>query len=165
MLFRSADGPSAVVRAPAQGAGVLTGAVRDASGAVVQGARVTALFAGSQRKEIALTNKVGEFTLSPLPEGAYTLTVAKPGFALLRHEGIVLSPGQTVRLELVLNVGRIVESMEIKAEGAARPAGAPSATDAAPGAANRAASRTGHLRVRTARARCRRAIAGSTQGD
>lgn len=53
------------------------------------------------------------------------VTVAKEGFALNRQEGIVVSADKPARLEIVLNIGRITEIVDVvaqKAKGAAPPA-------------------------------------------
>ncbi len=116
--------PLAALKAPAQqaGGGAIAGVVRDASGANVPKARVTIALADSQRKEFAITGFQGEFVIQPLPEGSYTVTVEKPGFARLRMEGIQVKAGQATPVQPVLNVGQVSESMDIKAE---RPASAP----------------------------------------
>ncbi|MEK7404425.1 MAG: M56 family metallopeptidase [Acidobacteriota bacterium] len=115
--------PVAALRSANQDTGAgITGVVRDASGATVPRARVTLAMPGRDRKEFALTSDAGDFSFRPLPEGTYSLSVAKPGFALLRHEGIVVPLGQMVRVELVLNLGQVVETLEVKGE---RPSAAP----------------------------------------
>ena len=107
--------PLAALRAPAQQSGGMFGVVRDASGAVVPKARVTVALQGTDRREFAVTGDIGEFLIQPLPEGTYTVSVAKPGFALLKLEGIVVAGGRSVEVQPVLNVGQVSESMEIKA--------------------------------------------------
>jgi TonB family protein len=99
--------------------GTLGGVVRDPSGATVPRARVTVTQAGSNVKEFALTKETGDFFLSPLPEGRYAVTVAKEGFALNRQEGILVSAAGPARLEIVLNVGQVTETMDVVASGAA----------------------------------------------
>ena len=49
--------------------------------------------------------RTAQFTLQPLPEGDYTVTVAKAGFAPLRLEGIVVKPGQSTEIQPVLSTG------------------------------------------------------------
>jgi hypothetical protein len=117
--------PLAALRAPAQQprGGAITGVVRDASGATVPKARVTVALANSPRKEFATAGAAGEFAIGPLPEGSYTVTVAQPGFALLRLEGILVNAGQDTTVQPVLNIGRITETMTVKAEGPATAGG------------------------------------------
>jgi TonB family protein len=96
--------------------GTLSGVVRDASGATVPKARVTVAQAGTDRREFVVTKDTGEFFLSPLPEGAYTITVEKEGFALNRQEGIEVGPVRPARVEVVLNLGRIRETVDVVAQ-------------------------------------------------
>lgn len=86
---------------------------------MVPRARVTVTQAGTNLREFALTKETGDFFLSPLPEGRYTVTVAKEGFALNRQEGIPVSAAGPARLEIVLNVGQVSETMDVVASGAA----------------------------------------------
>jgi TonB family protein len=103
--------------APAQQSGSgIAGVVSDPSGAVVPGARVTVQLQGSERREFALTSDSGQFALQPLPQGTYTLTVAKPGFALLKLEGIVVNTGAPTSVKPVLNIGKISENVEVRSE-------------------------------------------------
>jgi hypothetical protein len=96
--------PFEALCAPAQqAAGGITGVVRDEKGAVVPEARVTLVSQGSQRQELVLSGADGEFTLQPLPEGDYIVTVAKAGFAPLRLVKIVVKPGQSTEIQPVLN--------------------------------------------------------------
>ncbi|NWF85122.1 MAG: TonB family protein [Bryobacteraceae bacterium] len=109
--------PLAALRAPAQyGAAAIAGVVRDASGAAVPKADVTVYLHGSDRREFTKTNEVGEFSLSPVPEGRYKVTVAKPGFALVTLEGIEVSMAQPQRLSISLAMGQIRETLTVAAE-------------------------------------------------
>jgi TonB family protein len=99
--------------------GTLSGVVRDASGGTVPRARVTVALQGAERREFAVTKDTGEFFLSPLPEGVYTVTVEREGFALNRQEGIELTAARPTRVEIVLNIGRITERVEVVAAGPA----------------------------------------------
>ena len=88
---------------PQQAVGGINGVVREEKGAVVPEARVTLMRQGSQREEHVRSGAVGEFVFQPLPEGDYIVTVVKPGFALLRLEGIVVKPGQLTEIRPVLS--------------------------------------------------------------
>jgi TonB family protein len=98
-----------------QGGGIW-GVVRDASGALVPKVRVTIALVGSDRKEFAVTPETGRFVIQPLPEGTYTVEVAKPGFAKLGLHGITVRPGQMTEVQAVLNVGQVIETLEVRAD-------------------------------------------------
>lgn len=97
----------------------LSGVVRDPSGAVVPRARISILFADNSRQEVVWTNPAGEFTAAPLPDGDYTVSVEKPGFAALRLSGIPVGPSHSGRLELTLQTGSIRETVNVVGEGVA----------------------------------------------
>ncbi|MGA9669592.1 MAG: carboxypeptidase-like regulatory domain-containing protein [Terracidiphilus sp.] len=61
--------------------GALRGAVQDASGARVAGARVVAQAAGSSISRAAMANGHGEFRIEGLLPGSYRISVAAKGFA------------------------------------------------------------------------------------
>ena len=56
-----------------------TGNVTDASGGIVRGATVTALQVDTQAKKTAVTNDAGQYSLSELPLGEYTITAEAQG--------------------------------------------------------------------------------------
>ena len=121
--------PISAIPTPALAAeGTLTGVVRDASGAMVPDARITVAFLGGNRKEVTKTDQVGQFSLGPLPDGEYSVVVAKAGFALLSINGIGMENGIARRLELVVQPGRVTERMTVTSE-AGGPAPAAQATD------------------------------------
>jgi beta-lactamase regulating signal transducer with metallopeptidase domain len=124
--------PVAAWRAPAQQTGAsLSGVVKDPSGAVVDGARVTLIFAGQERREFSITNAAGEFRFAPLPEGFYGIQVAKPGFALHEAGEFAVSQSGPPPMEVVLNLGRIQERLEVRG-GPVAAANPPAPSAAAP---------------------------------
>ncbi len=108
--------PLAAFQAATPRGGGIWGVVRDASGALVPKARVTIALVGSDRKEFAVTPDTGQFAVQPLPEGTYSVEVAKPGFAKLGLQGIVVKPGQMTEVQAILNVGQVSETLDVKAD-------------------------------------------------
>jgi TonB family protein len=113
--------PMAALRAPAQQAGGIAGTVRDASGAVVPGAKVTVALTGTDRKEYATTNATGQFALRPVPDGTYGVTVAASGFAAYKLEGIEVKGGAPADLQVVLNIGTMREAVVVSGQPPAPP--------------------------------------------
>ena len=60
--------------------GTLTGVVRDGSGAVVVGAKVTAIDSSNGEIRITATTTLGAYRLDALTPGQYTLHVESTGF-------------------------------------------------------------------------------------
>src|SRR5580704_3125747 len=85
--------------------GTLLGAVRDASGSVVPKAKVVAQNLTNNVETSTVTNHDGEFLLTPLHVGEYSLTIQAPGFTPTVFERIVLDVDQRLRVDAVLKIG------------------------------------------------------------
>jgi hypothetical protein len=93
----------------------ITGTVTDASGAVVPGAEVTVTNQATNIATTAITTGAGLYTAPYLPAGNYTVAVTARGFAPYREVDIALSTAQTVRVDVVLRVGTMEQSVEVVA--------------------------------------------------
>ena len=80
--------------------------VKDAKGAVVSGATVTAAEPGKGVSRTASTNAEGVAILLSLPPGLYTVTVEAPGFAKMVNESVRLTIGQVAELPVAVIGGR-----------------------------------------------------------
>ena len=93
--------------------GTITGLVSDGSGAGVVTASVSAQNTATAVRFISKTSSTGNYTIANLPVGAYELTVTQPGFKTWNRSGIVLSSNESVRVDVVLDVGQVTERIEI----------------------------------------------------
>src|SRR3954471_24699874 len=73
--------------------GTITGVVTDSSGALVEGAKVTAVNTETQVSAFSQTNNQGNYTFPFLSHGSYSVTVEKSGFSLNRVDGVSLRVG------------------------------------------------------------------------
>lgn len=107
--------PLSLSNAYAQGAptGVITGVVKDEAGAVVPGARITAVNPGTSASFQAVANDLGLYTLRALPVGSYKVTAEKEGFKKALQEGVVVRVNEEVRLDVTLSVGAVTEVQTI----------------------------------------------------
>ncbi len=96
--------------------GAITGTVLDPGGAVIPGASITAVHAETGAQYETITTPTGNYTISSLPVGAYTVTIAAAGFRKLIHTGITVEVAQTVRVDMTLQVGAASDSVTISAE-------------------------------------------------
>src|SRR5262249_49649271 len=80
----------------------LVGQLRDSSAAVIPGATVLTTHEGTGVSRQAVTDVNGEFVLSALPAGPYTVKVELTGFKTLQQKGVELGAGQTVRQTFTL---------------------------------------------------------------
>jgi hypothetical protein len=96
--------------------GTLFGIVTDTSGAVVPGAEVSVENVSTGLKRDGRTDKKGEYQLVGLPTARYTLRVQKEGFQTEVREGIALSPGATIGINLSLVVGKLSARVTVEAD-------------------------------------------------
>ena len=98
------------------GAGVLTGVVRDQSGAAVPGATVTVTATGTHRQVVLVSNGDGVFGVPSLAPGAYRIDVELAGFKPVRRDGIRLATGEKARVDFTLTVGDRREQLTVTAD-------------------------------------------------
>jgi len=91
----------------------LVGQLRDSSGAVIPGATVVATHEGTGVSREAVTDANGEFVMSALPNGPYTIKIELSGFRTLENKGLQLGAGQTVRQAFTLQVGALEETVTV----------------------------------------------------
>src|SRR5262249_57076104 len=80
--------------------GIITGSVKDASGAVVPGAQVTAVHLDTNTNYKTNSTASGDFTVPGLPVGKYQVRVENTGFKTYVGDNIDVAPGATVRLHV-----------------------------------------------------------------
>src|SRR5205807_1523993 len=95
--------------------GIITGTVKDATGAVVPGARVTATHVATNTSYTASTTASGDFTVPALPVGNYQVRVENTGFRTEITNGVVVAAGATVRLDVALELGTTQQTIEVAA--------------------------------------------------
>src|SRR5437879_6373324 len=82
--------------------GSIQGTVIDATGSAVPQVRILAKNAASGNSRAAETGNTGQFLISALPIGEYTLTFSKEGFTTATRTGIQVSVGQTATQRITL---------------------------------------------------------------
>jgi hypothetical protein len=92
----------------------IVGVVTDSSGAVLPGVTVTAASPALQVSQlVAVTNERGEFRISPLPVGTYTVTYELPGFQTVRHEGVRIAVGFVATMDQAMSLGTVAETITV----------------------------------------------------
>jgi hypothetical protein len=99
---------------PQSGSCALTGTVADQTGAAIREVRLVVINEGSGAKIETISNESGLFRVGSLLPGQYRVEVAKTGFDNLVRRGLVLTTGQTVAIDLVLQVGSATEVVTIE---------------------------------------------------
>jgi len=96
---------------------VISGVVRDASGAVLPGVTVEAASpALIEKVRTAVTDGTGQYAIENLRPGIYTVTFTLPGFATVQREGVELAGSFTARINADLRVGGIEETITVTGE-------------------------------------------------
>ncbi|MEO8661529.1 MAG: TonB-dependent receptor [Bryobacteraceae bacterium] len=96
----------------------LTGNINDSSAASIAGVLVKATNLQTNVLRETTTNDQGAYTLPFLNAGDYAIEAVKSGFQSTKISQLPLQVGQTVRVDLVLNIGAITESILVQATGA-----------------------------------------------
>jgi hypothetical protein len=96
--------------------GTITGTISDPAGAVIAGAPVEVRNTDTNVLYPTQTTAAGVYTVTRLPVGPYSVTVSAPGFKRLVRSGLSVDAGQTLPLDLTLEVGASTESVTVSAE-------------------------------------------------
>ncbi len=107
LLFASLNAPAQVTTA------TLYGEVHDASGAAAPQAKVTVTNKGTGAARELTSGPQGEFTVSGLPIGTYTVRIELGGFKTYINDGLELNAGQTVRQTFALEVGAVTDNITV----------------------------------------------------
>ena len=91
------------------------GTVRDASGAFVPGATVTAKNERTGEARTTVTNKQGYFLIGPLKPSNYTLSAELTGFQKLEYTTILLAAGQQISLDFEIKPASVNEAVTVTA--------------------------------------------------
>src|SRR5215213_90778 len=95
----------------------LTGTVRDASGGVLPGVTVEASSpALIEKVRTAVTDDSGQYRITDLRAGVYTLSFSLPGFNVVRREDITLSGTTTLTIPIEMRVGGLQETITVTGE-------------------------------------------------
>jgi len=102
----------------AQSTGAILGTVQDPSGAVIVGATVRIVNAGTGVARPVTTNESGNFVAEALPVGTYDVTVEQKGFKPFTRRGIVLNVADRLTVDVRLELGAATEAVTVTAEAA-----------------------------------------------
>ena len=94
----------------------ISGFVKDASGAVIANAKVSAKNEANGLERMATTNGEGYYIITQLPSGFYTVTVEASGFKLYNESNKKLDPNVPSKLDVSLQAGQVSETVNITAE-------------------------------------------------
>jgi len=97
--------------------GAIVGTVRDTSGAVVSGARVTITDVDRGTQLVQTTDPQGGYVASPLKIGRYNVTVEREGFKKTVVGPVTVDVQARPEVDVVLQVGSKVETVTVTSQG------------------------------------------------
>jgi len=97
--------------------GTITGTVADVTGAVLVGASLTAVNASTGVKSKMVSGESGAYTIPLLPAGTYQVIAELAKFKAHVHDKVDVLVNQTTRLDIIMEVGEVSQTVEIEAEG------------------------------------------------
>ncbi len=95
----------------AQTSGELRGAVKDTSGLVIAGARVTAKQEAAALTRSTVTDAKGDYVLPAVPVGAYSVEVEAEGFKKFVQERVDVTLGHVVIVDATLEIGSVTQTV------------------------------------------------------
>ena len=116
-----------------QTAATLVGTVTDTTGATVPNAVVRATNLATNITREAESDQTGSYSMPFLPAGDYSVTATQKGFQTSRVERVTLQVQQTARVDFILKVGEVTETVNVEAPPpCCRPRTPPSAPSSMP---------------------------------
>ncbi|MCI0621285.1 MAG: carboxypeptidase regulatory-like domain-containing protein [Acidobacteria bacterium] len=96
--------------------GTILGTLKDPSGAVVPGVKVTVVNQGTNLSRSVSTSESGDYTIPLLPLGTYEIRAERNGFKTSVVSGIVLRVDQLARVEMDLEIGEASQEVSVSGE-------------------------------------------------
>ena len=96
--------------------GTILGTVKDPAGGVIVGVTVTVTNEGTNIAKATVTDSNGNYEVSHLNPGPYTIVAESSGFQKYIHRGVNLETGQILRIDVQLVVGQMTETVAVTAQ-------------------------------------------------
>lgn len=97
----------------AQTAASIVGDIIDSNGSVAPNVTVKIINEGTKIERLVQTNEAGQYRVTPLNPGVYTIQVEAAGFKREVRSGIVLEVGTVLEVDFNLKVGEVTETLTI----------------------------------------------------
>ena len=100
------------------GRGSISGVVSDPSGAIVNGAKVSALNQATGVTLHTVTSDAGLYSFVSLPPGTYVVTASREGFESVAQDKVLVTVDQATTVNIALRVGSVTETVTVSGTGA-----------------------------------------------
>src|SRR5262249_27844948 len=94
----------------------VTGMVTDANAAAIPGVKIEATNLATNYKYTAVSNDSGQYTVTGLLNGAYTVRATASGFAEFVADNVELVQREVRRMDIVLKVCAVETKIEVSAQ-------------------------------------------------
>jgi hypothetical protein len=91
----------------------ISGAVTDANGGAISGAKVTATETRTGTATSTVSNSAGQYTIPFLPPGEYEITAQNAGLKTYTRKGITLGSGDHPVLDIQLQLGSVTQTVNV----------------------------------------------------
>jgi Carboxypeptidase regulatory-like domain len=105
--------PQAVL---AQSSSSLQGQITDTSGGAIPEAAVNLRNSENDSQRQTLSDATGHYAFTQVAPGKYTVTVQRPGFAVVTREGVLLQVNTPASLNIQMDVGKTTDVVNVSAE-------------------------------------------------
>ena len=96
--------------------GTITGAITDPTGAVIPDAVIEAENTQTGAIYEAYSTDTGVYRLAQLPVGSYQISTSVEGFKQFVQTGITVGVAQTLRIDIQLEIGDMLEVITVSAD-------------------------------------------------
>ncbi len=96
--------------------GTISGIATDSTGAIVPGVSVSAVHVDTGQRTATTTNERGFYVLTQLPIGAFIIEAELSGFQKYRREGLVVTTGATIGVDIQLTLGDLKDTVTVVAD-------------------------------------------------
>ncbi len=96
--------------------GIITGTLKDTSGAVIPHANVTITNQQTARQESAMTDLEGRYASIPLPPGQYRVEAGLQGFRRAARTDVTVQVNASVIIDFTLELGELTDQVEVRAD-------------------------------------------------
>src|SRR5262245_37792808 len=92
----------------------LTGRITDPAKAIIVGAKIAAISAGTNVRYETTTNGSGEYYLANLHPGLYRIEIEKPGFKKLIKPDVILHVQDALEIDFEMTLGSVSETITVE---------------------------------------------------
>ena len=97
-------------------AGAVLGTVKDASGAIIPGVKITLTNDDTGAAQVATSGSNGEYIFAPVKIGTYSLAAEFKGFKRVEHPHVSVEVQQRVAVNFVLPPGEMTQTVTVSTE-------------------------------------------------